>query len=249
MSEESIATPRRRSGRIATPILILAAFCLLLGLGTWQVQRLHWKEGLLAKIAERMHAAPRPLADIEAMAAAGKDIEYDRVRVSGTFDNAKERHFFATFEGQSGFFVYTPLTTESGQVVFVNRGFVPYDKKDPATRPASQPTGHVTLTGLARTAPSAKPSIIVPDNDVAKDLFFWKDLKTMAQSVGLGAAEVVPFFIDADRDPHSKALPIGGVTVINLPNNHLQYALTWYGLALVLAAVTISSYLRRRRRK
>ncbi|MGN6548919.1 MAG: SURF1 family protein [Pararhizobium sp.] len=247
MHEESLDRPRGRAARIVTPILILLAFCLLVGLGTWQVRRLHWKEGLLAEIAERMHAAPGPLAEIEAMQAAGKDIEYYRVRVSGTFDNTKERHFFATFKGQSGFFVYTPLETDSGQVVFVNRGFVPYDRKDPATRPGSQPAGHVTLTGLARSAPSSKPSFIVPDNDVAKDVFYWKDLKTMAASVGLGQAQLVPFFIDADRDPNSKALPIGGVTVVDLPNDHLQYALTWYGLALVLAAVTIGSYYRRRR--
>ena len=101
--------------------------------------------------------------------------------------------------------------------------------------------GEVTVKGLARNPLATKPSSIVPDNDPAKNIFFWKDLDAMAASAGLPRrATVLPFFIDADATPNPGGLPIGGVTTIDLPNNHLQYALTWYGLAAALAVVTLS---------
>lgn len=230
--------PVGRVRLVVTGLLILAVFATLMSLGVWQVRRLHWKEGLLAKIAARMHAPPVPLSDVEALYKQGKDIEYRHVRVSGTFDNSKERHFLATFEGQSGFDVFTPLTTDSGQTVFVNRGFVPYDRKAPSTRPQSLAKGPQTITGLAREAPSQKPSSMVPENSVGENIFYWKDLKDMAASTGLTGADLVPFFVDADRVSGSRALPIGGATVVDLPNNHLQYAFTWFGLAVVLVLVT-----------
>lgn len=243
-----LATGGRPFGVVGA-VLVVAAFCILIALGTWQVQRLHWKEGLLATIAERMHSAPVPLSGIEKLHREGKDIEYRPVKVTGILDNSKERHFFATYQGASGYFIYTPLTTDAGETVFINRGFVPFDKKDPATRPESLVKGKTTVTGLARAAPAEKPSFIVPDNDVTKNLFYWKDLRTMAASTGLADADLVPFFIDAARDPNSNTLPIGGVTVVDLPNNHLQYALTWYGLAAVLAIFVASALFRRRTAK
>ncbi len=228
-----------------TAVLVLAALATLVSLGNWQVRRLHWKEGLLAKIGERMHAPAVPLAEVERIQRQGGDIEYRHVRLHGTFDNSKERHFLATFEGASGFFVYTPLTTDDGAVIFVNRGFVPYDRKAPDTRPESLAQGPQTLTGLAREAPPRKPSSMVPDNDVAGNIFYWKNLKAMAASTGLSDAKLVPFFVDADREPGSRKLPVGGVTVVNLPNDHLQYAVTWYGLAVVLLFVTGTAVYRR----
>lgn len=245
-AEAQAAGNDRRPIGIVGAVLVIAAFCALIALGTWQVQRLHWKVGLLATIAERMHSEPVLLAAIEKLNAEGKDIEYRPVSVSGVFDNSKERHFFATYQGASGYFLYTPLRTDGGETIFVNRGFVPFDKKDPKTRPESFVEGETTVTGLARSAPAEKPSFIVPDNEVGKNVFYWKDLKTMAASTGLSDAKLVPFFIDAARDPNSNRLPIGGVTVVDLPNNHLQYAVTWYGLAAVLAAVVGVSLYRRR---
>jgi len=240
--------PHRPVG-IVGAFLVIVAFCALIALGTWQVQRLQWKEGLLATIAERMHSDPVPLSEIEKLHREGKDVEYRPVKVSGTFDNSKERYFFATYQGASGYFVYTPLTTDAGEIVFVNRGFVPFDRKEPSTRPGSFVEGETTLTGLARAAPAEKPSFIVPDNQVAKNVFYWKDLRAMAESTGVAGQKLVPFFIDAARKPHSNALPIGGVTVVDLPNNHLQYAFTWYGLAAVLAIVVASSLYKRRSAK
>ncbi len=79
---------------------------------------------------------------------------------------------------------------------------------------------------------------MVPDNDPAKNIFYWKDIRAMTATAGLPTgAEVLPFFIDANDAPNPGGLPVGGVTMVDLPNNHLQYALTWYGLAAALMAV------------
>ncbi len=132
--------------------------------------------------------------------------------------------------------------------MLVNRGFVPYDRKDAATRPQGQVEGVATVTGLARNPLTQKPSRIVPDNDPAKNIFYWKDRDQMAATAGLPAgAAVVPILIDADASPNPGGLPIGGVTIIDLPNNHLQYAVTWYGLAAALAGVLVAWLLRQGR--
>lgn len=237
------------SGRkkIATGILFLLALAILLSLGTWQVRRLHWKEQLLADIAERRAAKPASLAEIEALAARGEDVDYRAMTVSGRFVNNKERHFFATYRGQTGFYVYTPLLMADGRFLFVNRGFVPYENKEPEMRMQGQLTGQVTVNGLARAKLAEKPSSIVPDNDPAKNIFYWKDLDAMAATTGLSSAEVVSFFMDADATRNPAGMPIGGVTQFELPNNHLQYALTWYGLAAALVAVAGTMWLRRRK--
>lgn len=222
-------------------ILLLAAsivFAILVGLGTWQVQRLHWKEALLETIHRRVTARPVPLQDIEARAARGEDIDYWPVELQGKFLNGSERHFFATHDGQTGFFVYTPLQLSDGRVILVNRGFVPYDKKEQAARPGSTVDGETSVVGLSRNRLAEKPSWVVPDNDLAKNIFYWKDLDAMAGTAGLPAgATIVPFFIDADATPNPGGLPVGGVTNIDLPNSHLQYAMTWYGLAAALVGV------------
>ncbi|ANL26863.1 surfeit locus 1 family protein [Rhizobium phaseoli] len=244
MTDIDRAAPRRRLP-VVTGTLVLIALAILISLGTWQVQRLHWKEGLLADIAARQVAAPVPLADIEAMAASGGDIEYRKVTATGRYINNKERHFFATWRGQTGFYVYTPLELADGRFLFVNRGFVPYENKEPEMRMQGQLTDQQTVTGLARAKLPGKPSSLVPDNDVAKNIFYWKDLDVMAESVGLEKGRVIPFFVDADSTPNPAGLPIGGVTQVDLPNDHLQYAFTWYGLAAVLVVVVAISWSRK----
>ena len=227
--------------------LFLLLLAVLLALGTWQVQRLAWKEQLLSDIAERRGAAPVSIEAIEAILGQGGNVEYRPVTVTGTFANNRERHFFATWHGRTGYYVYTPLALADGRFVFVNRGFVPFENKEPEMRKQGQLTGQQTVTGLARMQLDGKPSSIVPDNDVAKNIFYWKDLGTMASTVGIPAERLVPFFVDADDTPNPKGMPIGGVTQFDLPNNHLQYAVTWYGLALALLAVGFA-YVRRWRK-
>jgi surfeit locus 1 family protein len=228
---------------VVAPV-VLVGLAILLVLGTWQVQRLHWKETLLADIEARRIATPVPLADIEAIKAGGGDIEYRTVSVTGTFDHAHERHFFATHRGQTGFYVYTPLTLTDGRTLFVNRGFVPYEMKDPKTRAAGEVAGVVTIEGLARERLAAKPSSLVPDNDIPANIFYWKDITAMTSSTGLDAAKVMPFFVDANAAANPGGWPQGGVTILDLPNNHLQYAITWYGLAAALVIVAGFAYFR-----
>ncbi len=218
----------------------LIGIAILIGLGTWQVQRLHWKEGLIATIQQRMAMPP---VELVAALKTDPDIagqEYRPVKVEGTFDHRFERHFLATYEGEPGFYIYTPLRLDDGEWLFVNRGFVPDGRQDPATRPGGQVEGRVTVTGLLRSAPAEKPSSFVPDNEPDKNIFFWKDLRAMAATSGLPAdAPVLGLFVDADKMPNPGGLPIGGVTIVDLPNSHLQYAITWYGLAAALAGVLL----------
>jgi surfeit locus 1 family protein len=232
--------------RIAKPVILLAALAILLSLGTWQVERLHWKEGLLADIAARRVAPAVDLSTIETMAADGGDIEYRNVTASGRYINNKERHFFATYDGAPGYYVYTPLQLDDGRYLFVNRGFVPYEAKEPEMRVDGQLTGRQTVTGLARAKLPGKPSYIVPDNDLAKNIFYWKDLDVMASSDGFDRSQVVQLFVDADKTPNPSGLPIGGVTIVDLPNDHLEYAFTWYGLAAALVAIAVISWYRKR---
>ena len=216
-------------------VLFAGALAVLVGLGTWQVQRLAWKEGLLATIDERIHADPLPLDEV---ASRYPEIEYVPVTATGRFDHAAERHVFTTWEGESGYDVFTPLLLGEGRAVFVNRGFVPFDRKDPATRADGQVGGEVTVTGLARRGLAEKPSWVVPDNDPAKNVFYWKDVRAMRETSGLDPAiDVLPFVVDAGDAANPGGLPVGGTTLIDLPNNHLQYAVTWYGLALALCGV------------
>ncbi|NML74508.1 SURF1 family protein [Rhizobium sp. S-51] len=219
---------------------------ILLSLGTWQVKRLQWKEALIADIDERRHAAPLDLVGLEALAAKGGDVDYRAAEAKGTYLHDKERHFLATFRGRAGFYVYTPLQLADGGYLFVNRGFVPYELKDPLKRPEGQLQGEQTVEGLARARLAEKPSSLVPDNDEVKNIFYWKDLDRMAASTGLPLDKVLPFFLDADATPVPGGMPQGGVTEIDLPNSHLQYAITWYGLALALAGVAGYALLRRK---
>jgi surfeit locus 1 family protein len=250
MNDDIHTQPHKPQGRlktVATALVVLIALGILLSLGTWQVERLEWKEGLLADIAERRAAEPVSLSEVEAMQASGSDVEYRRVSLTGTFDHARERHFFATFEGQTGFYVYTPMTLADGRILFVNRGFVPYDLKPVEKRAEGEVAGEQRLTGYVRSPLDGKPSSIVPDNDVPKNIFYWKDLWTMASSADIDRARLVPLFADVDASVKNPGgWPRGGVTQFDLPNSHLQYAVTWYGLALALVVVVVGALWRRK---
>lgn len=238
----------RRPRRWLVLLVSTLAFAILVALGTWQVERLQWKEALLASIAERTAAAPQPLTAIETRFHDTGDVEYWPVSVTGTFEHARERHFFATWQGQTGYYVYTPLMLEDGRAVFVNRGFVPFELKESAKRQQGLIPGRVTITGLARNPLAEKPSSLVPDNDLPKNIFYWKDRDRMAESAGLPTGDrLVPFFIDAGPGSAPGGWPVGGVTIVDLPNNHLQYAVTWYGLAAALLGVVVVWLLRARR--
>ncbi len=247
-SNTNLPVPKPAKMGLATFVVLAIVLVILLVLGTWQVQRLAWKEALLADITSRLAMPAAPLADILALQAAGTDIEYRPVFVDGVFDHTRERHFLATQDGQPGFHVYTPLILADGQVLFVNRGFVPLQMERPETRSAGNPAGPVHIVGLARQKLEAKPSAMVPDNDPSGNMFFWKDLDAMAQSAHYPVSRVLQIFVDADKTPNPGFYPQGGVTIIDLPNNHLQYAVTWYGLAVALVVIAFILWWRGRQK-
>lgn len=251
MATSSRTVPISRRGHFWFAVFsCVLGMAILTSLGLWQVERLQWKESLLATINSRIHGAPVPLAQIEAVQASGGDVDYRPVEVTGTFDHTGERFFLASRDGQPGWHVYTPLLI-SGEpkAIFVNRGFVPYEAKDPATRQPGQVSGEQVILGLARSQTPAKPGWFLPANDTSKNTFFWRDVSDM--SAGLAVPEgvsVLPFFVDAGEGEAPGGFPVGGVTVVDIPNDHLQYAITWFGLDLVLAVMFVGFLVRSRKR-
>jgi len=230
---------RARSLLLLT-VLSVAALAVLIGLGVWQLQRLQWKEGLIAEIEMRTKAEPVSLQEAVTRARAGEDVSYVRVRVDGRFDNGKERYLFAVSDGTPGWHVITPLTTPEGEVVLIDRGFVPDAFRDPASRPRGELTDAVTVTGPAR--PPESQGLFIPDNEIEQNRWFWRDLSAMAKSMFGGVAgtkDVAPFFLEAEWSDIPGGWPLGGQTRLDLPNNHLQYAITWFALALCLVVIYV----------
>lgn len=221
--------------RLWPTVFALPAVLLLLGLGIWQVQRLHWKEGLIAERRAATSAAPVPLPRGSAVTP---DMEFRHVFARGVFLNDKEILVYASPRiGKAGFDVLTPLVETDGRIVFVNRGFVPVGLRNPATRAAGEIAGPVHVEGLLRLPPRGKPNWFVPDNDPSRNRWFWIDLPKMAAADGL--KRVAPFYVDADARPNPGGWPQGGLTRVRLPNNHLQYALTWFSLAVALLVIYV----------
>lgn len=244
MKKPEIAANKRKKFPVSLTFLSIIIMTILLALGTWQVNRLEWKQQLLADIDQKLISPPLQFDEVEKMNNAGQNIDYQPVTVTGHFKHEAERHFLATYNSYAGFFIYTPLEMSDGRLVLINRGFVPYDLKEPELRSEGQSNDLVSITGLARAKLQDKPSRLLPDNDPVKNIFYWKDLELMAKSSGLPEDRFVDFFIDANNAPNPGGFPIGGVTIIDLPNSHLQYAFTWYGLAFAFLCVYIAYMVR-----
>jgi surfeit locus 1 family protein len=239
------ALPTRAAGApgswrslIGAGIATFVALAILLALGIWQLERKAWKEGLLAQIEARAYGPPGSIApERDWPTWNGAADEFRRVRLSGTYLNeaAVPVHGLAEIRGSAapGVYIFTPLRLDDGSIVVVNRGFVPTDLRDPTRRPIGIVDGPVSVTGLVR-APETRGSF-VPANDPGRNEWFVRNLADMVQARGL--ARVAPFYIDADATPNPGGWPLGGQTRLTLPNDHLQYALTWFGLALTLLGV------------
>lgn len=215
---------------------LLALVAALIALGTWQVYRLSWKLDLIARVDARVHAepvAPPTRTDWGKVNAA--DDEYRRVTATGTFENDKETLVAASTALGAGYWVMTPLRLADGSAILINRGFVPTDRRAPASRSQSQIIGLSTVTGLMRmTEPKG---ILLRSNDPPADRWYSRDVSVIAEKRGI--ADVAPFFIDADATPNAGGLPVGGLTVLDFPNNHLVYAITWYVLAIMVAGLLV----------
>ncbi|AHE57264.1 SURF1 family protein [Sphingomonas sanxanigenens] len=213
----------------ATMLLLVAAF---VALGVWQIQRRAWKHRLIAAVESRVHGAPVPApgrATWDRITADGD--AYRRITATGRFRHDRETLVRATTGLGSGYWVMTPLQTAGGFSLIVNRGFVPPEKRDPASRAAGQVGGPVTVTGLLRvTEPGGG---FLRANDPAADRWYGRDIAAIAAARGL--KDAAPYFVDADAAPNPGGWPRGGLTVISFPDNHLPYALTWFGMALLSA--------------
>jgi len=225
-----------RRGLVVPSIAAACAFAVLVGLGTWQVERKAWKDALIAAVSERFAASPAalpPPADWARLDPA-RD-EFRRVRFTADLLNDKEALVFTTGsslrgDAAPGYWVFTPARVLD-RTVMVNRGFVPEDRKDPATRPQSRIAGPTEIVGVMRWP--EPPGLFTPAADPAKNLWFARDAAAIAQAKGLGS--VAPFYVEQESPLAPGGWPRAGALQPSFPNNHLGYAITWYGLALVLA--------------
>jgi surfeit locus 1 family protein len=243
-------TARGAGARLLGPgLLALAAFAVLVGLGVWQIERKSWKEGLIASLTQRLDAPPAALPPASAWPGLdpARD-EFRRVKFAAEFPPDTEALAYtpgsalrADVSGPT-YWVFAPARLADGNVVVVNRGAVPDDRRDPATRRAGATGGRLEIEGVLRW-PEAD-GLFTPADDPQHNLWFRRDQRTMAAAKGWG--EVAPFYVEQEAPPAPGGLPRVGRMRANLPNNHLQYALTWFALAAALAVIFI---LRARRRE
>lgn len=209
----------------------IPAFIILLLLGSWQVQRLQWKNELTETIAAQTSLPPLMLpAEISDPA----DWKYRPTKTEGQFHHDKELHLFGhNKHGGPGYLIITPLERADGSFVFVNRGWVPPEKRLPSTRLEGQISGTVSISGLARLP--WPQHLFVADNEPEANIWFFGDINTMAATHNI--TDYAPLFVEADATANPGGFPVGGQSRVSFRNDHLSYALTWYSLAVILAAV------------
>jgi surfeit locus 1 family protein len=221
-------------------LFALPAFAGLIALGFWQLDRLAWKEALIAEVSARVAAPPveaPPEADWARIAPG--DYEYRHVRLGGTYEFAHQALVFRALDqprgrfSGPGYLILTPLRLADGAHVIVNRGFVPADQKERFAAESGEGPANVAVTGLMRA--SEPRTWFTPADDAARGEWFTRDPGAIAAALKLMRA--APFTIDADTSGIAGDLPQGGETILAFPNNHLGYAFTWFGMALALAGV------------
>jgi surfeit locus 1 family protein len=235
LSAPATATRRRSWLGLLVPALLL--WSVLVALGTWQLQRKTWKEALIATLTERLAAPPvaPPAPDSWTHLNPASD-EYRRVKFTAAFDNGNEALVYAAASAfrpdvtGRGYWVFTPARLPDGAVVIVNRGFIPEDRKDIAARAAGEIDGAVEIAGAMRW-PDAR-NWFSPADDPAHNLWFARDPSAIATAKKIGP--VSPFYVEQELPMPPGGWPQPGKLVAQLRNEHLQYAVTWYGLALVL---------------
>ncbi len=232
--------PARRRRFLLPTLAAFMGLLILLGLGTWQLQRKAWKEGLLATLSERLAAEPVALPPRAQWPRIARDkAEFQRVAFSAEFLNDLEGMVYAPQSSLRvggptgpGYLVFTPARLADGGIVMVSRGFVPERQKSPATRPEGQLTGPIEIVGVMRWP--EQPTVFSPEGDPVANLWFVRDSAAIAAAKGIEAA---PFYVEQERPAPPGGLPRPARLQPNLPNNHLNYAVTWYGLAFALLLV------------
>ena len=210
-------------------------FALLMGLGVWQIQRLHWKLALIAEVNRHLSDPPISIARALAMGSAA---QYHRVALTGRFENDKETYIFTTTQdGAPIYHVLTPFRADDGRVFMVDRGAVPKELLDPRSR--TPITGNTRLVGVWRVPDRA--GFFTPPPEATHRLWFSRDVTAMARLDGVRLA--APVLIEAVATPNPGGWPKGGQTVVTFPNNHLSYALTWFGLAGGLLGVYLAFHI------
>ncbi|MEG9884273.1 MAG: SURF1 family protein [Hyphomicrobiales bacterium] len=242
MAVSPLSSPRRI---LPVSLAALAALAILIGLGLWQIQRLDWKRQLIVTLQSRLSAPPVTLCAVARRVAENRiDTErtdWLRVRASGCFIGDRSLYLYATLNGVAGWHVVSAFKADQGCGVLVDRGFIPdairRTKKDIA-RPAPAP---LALTGHIRTH-SRGQGVFTPDNQAEANRWYWWDIPAMAAEFDLGRDSLATAFVvvaepsggnAADRPQWPRALN----PMPELPNHHLQYALTWFGLALCLLCI------------
>nr|WP_204262662.1 SURF1 family protein [Methylobacterium sp. BTF04] len=216
----------------------LVSLAILVSLGIWQLERKGEKEALIARILARSAVEP-PAALPPAASWDPAQDEFRRVRVSGVLLNDKETLVHGLAAGATpgralqGYYVLTPLKRDDGGTVLINRGFIPTELKDPASRQGAQISGETVVTGILRA--TEPRTMFVPAADPARGEWFNRDIAGISAARGLG--DTPPYLVEADATPNPGGWPKGGQLRVDLPNNHLQYAFTWFGIAACLIGV------------
>ncbi|HET6552932.1 MAG TPA: SURF1 family protein [Dyella sp.] len=252
MTDEPNRSPRGTIALTLFALLGLVLFAGFVALGTWQVYRMGWKRELIERVDSRVHAAatPAPAEKQWPQVTVASD-EYRHVQLQGHFLHDRRTLVWASTNLGSGYWVITPLQQDDGSIVLVNRGFVPPDwcGLTGSCEPGSG--GESTVTGLLRMS---EGPVVFRHNDPAKNSWYTRDVPAMAKARAL--QRVAPYFVDQDAAPGTldqgkPVWPQGGLTVIDFPNNHLSYLITWYALALMVlgAGIYVVRDERRLRRK
>jgi surfeit locus 1 family protein len=229
------------------PTLIsVPAFIVLIGLCIWQVQRMHWKEELIAARESRVAAEPVALPAPSSRPGDVDSMEFRRVRLEGIFLHDKEMFLGArSLNGNAGYQVLAPFVLSGGGIVLVNRGWIPVERKPPNSRPEGQVTGTQTLDGIVRLAHGK--AWMQPDNEPDRNMWFYVDLPAMAAASAVDLR--TDLYVDAGPAENPGKYPVGGQTRIELPNDHLQYAITWGLLAAALAVIYVLYHLKLERER
>lgn len=226
----------RARGLVGTTLTTLICVSLLSGLGVWQLHRKVWKENLIAAMTSRLDRPARPLAATQLQTLTQEGDEFRRVEFAATFTPGEEALVYSPGSALRsdikgpGYFVFAPAKLKDGSTVVVDRGFVPLDRKAAIDQPQGETHGTVNLVGYLRWPET--PGMFTPAADVKGNTWFARDPAAMAAAHHWGA--IAPFYVDQEAPVPPGGLPLPGKIVVNLPDNHLQYAITWFGLAAAL---------------